>query len=61
MTDEEKAYFVSQCKYFWNEKGEMERYVDFSIEKLREADPALAFVYEQYKNAETALTRLLEY
>lgn len=61
MSEEDKARFVSDCKYFWNEKGDMERYIDFSIEKLREADPALAFVYEQYKNAEEALNRLMRY
>lgn len=59
MTEEEKAEFISQCKYFWREKGEMERYVDFSLEKLREADPALAFIYHQYKNAEETLNRMM--
>lgn len=61
MTDEEKAQFISDCKYFWNEKGDMERLSDFTIEKLEEADPAIAYVYKQYKASEQALSRLMSY
>lgn len=61
MNDEDKAEFLSNCKYFYLEKGEMERYVDFSMEKLEEADPVLASAYKQLKLAEETFGRLLSY
>ena len=61
MDEEEKARFISDIKYFWNEKGDLERYSEYSPEKLREADPVIANVYEQYKAANETLERLLGY
>ena len=51
MTEEEKAEFLSNVSYFWHEKGEIERYSGFSIEKLKEAAPELATAYELQQNA----------
>ena len=59
MSDEEKFQFLSNCRYFYFEKGEMERYIDFSIERLREADPVLADAYESLKLAEERFIRLM--
>lgn len=59
MSDEEKFQFLSNCRYFYFEKGEMERYIDFSIERLREADPVLADAYESLKLAEERFSRLI--
>lgn len=59
MSDEEKLEFISDCRYFYFEKGEMERYCDFSIERLREADPVLADAYESLKLAEERFSRLM--
>ena len=61
MTEEEKQQFISDCRYFYNEKGEMERYVDFSMEKLEEADPVFASAYKQLKLAEETFGRLIGY
>lgn len=61
MSEEEKQQFLSDCRYFYNEKGEMERYVDFSMEKLEEADPVLASAYKQLKLAEETFGRLISY
>ena len=61
MNDEDKAEFLSNCKYFYLEKGEMERYVDLSMEKLEEADPVLASAYKQLKLAEETLRRVMSY
>lgn len=59
MSEEEKFQFLSNCRYFYFEKGEMERYCDFSMEKLREADPVLADAYESLKLAEERFSRLI--
>lgn len=59
MTEEEKAEFLSQCRYFYMEKGEMERYCDFSLEKLEEADPVLASAYKQLTLAEETFRRVM--
>lgn len=61
MTQEEKIDYISDCRYFYREKGEMERFVDFSIEKLEEADPVLASAYKQLKLAEETFGRLIGY
>jgi len=61
MNEEDKAQFISDIKYFWNEKGDIERYVGYTPEKLREADPVLADAYERYRSAELTLNRLLEW
>lgn len=59
MTEAEKEQFLSDVHYFWHEKGDVERLSDFSIEKLREADPVLADAYERLKSAEETFNRLL--
>ncbi len=59
MSEEEKKEFISNVKYFWNEKGGMERLSGFTIEKLEEADPVIANAYKQHKLAEETLNRLL--
>lgn len=61
MSEEQKAQFLSDCRYFYNEKGEMERYSGFSMEKLEEADPVLASAYKQLKLAEETFGRLIGY
>lgn len=61
MTEEEKADFLSNCKYFYREKGDMERLIGFSIEKLEKADPVLASAYKQLKLAEETFGRLINY
>lgn len=60
MSEEDKLIFISNCKYFYYEKGEMERYVDFSMEKLEEADPILANAYQQLKLMQETFERLME-
>jgi hypothetical protein len=61
MTEEEKQKFLSDCRYFYREKGEMERLIGFSMEKLEEADPVLASAYKQLKLAEETFGRLINY
>lgn len=61
MSEEDKAQYISDLKYFWNEKGDIERFVGYSPEKLREVDPVLADAYERYQSAEKTLSRLLEW
>lgn len=61
MTDEEKAEYISSIQYFWNEKGSIERFCDYSPEKLREASPVIADAYERVKIATETLNRLLDW
>lgn len=59
MTEEEKIRFLENVHYFWFEKGDLERLSGFTIEKLREADPVLALVYERLQVATQTFNRLL--
>ncbi len=59
MTEEEKVDFLSDVKYFWNEKGDIERYLGYTPEKMREASPAVADALERYISAEITLNNLL--
>lgn len=59
MSEEERAEFLGNIYYFWSEKGDIERFVGYTPEKLIEADPVLASAYEQYKLAEQTINRLL--
>lgn len=59
MNDQEKQEYLSQIRYFYHEKGEIERFADFSIEKLEAADPILAGAYKQFIVAQATFTRLL--
>jgi hypothetical protein len=59
MSEEEKLDYISNIIYFWKEKGDIERFIGYSPDKLREADPVLANAYEQYRLAEEAFTRLV--
>jgi hypothetical protein len=61
MSEEEKARFLSNIKYYWQEKGDIERYSDYTPEALREADPVLASAYENYKIATETINRLLDW
>lgn len=61
MSEEEKLEFIGNVKYFWNEKGDLDRLSGFTIEKLEEADPVVASAYKQYLLAEQTLNRLLSW
>lgn len=61
MTDEQKVEYLDNIKYFWNEKGEIERFCDYSPEKLYEASPIIARAYSEYKIAKQTLSILLNY
>lgn len=60
MSKEEKQAFMSSIEYFWTEYGDIERFSDYSPEKLREVDPVIANAYEQYKLAKQILDRLVK-
>lgn len=59
MTDEQKLEYISNIRYFWREKGDIERFADYNIDKLREADPTIADAYERYISATETINRLL--
>lgn len=61
MSGEEKLEYISNISYFWKEKGDIERFCDYSPEKLREASPIIADAYERYQLAVETLDRLLGY
>lgn len=61
MSEEDKAQFISDVKYFWNEKGDVTRFAGYTPEKMREADPVIADAIERYESAEKTLSRLLEW
>ena len=61
MSEGERLEFLFSCRYFYLEKGEMERYCDFSMEKLEEADPVLASAYKQLKIAEETFRRVMSH
>lgn len=52
MSEQEKKDFLEDVWYFWTEKGDIERLVGFSMEKLEEASPVLAHYYQRLKLAE---------
>lgn len=60
MSEEEKEAFLDNVYYFWFEKGDCERLVGFSIEKLKEADPVLGEAYEKMRIADKTFSRLLK-
>lgn len=49
MDNHVRKRFLSDVKYFWNYKGDIERLIDFSVEKLEKADPELAKAYKDMK------------
>ena len=51
--------YLSNIRYFWQEKGDIERFCDFDIKKLEEYCPELAEAYKQYKNYEKIVETLL--
>ena len=59
MTAEEKEEFLSDVRYFWQEKGDVRRLSGFSIEKLREADPVIADAFERLELATETFNRLI--
>ena len=50
MSESDKD-FLHMCKYFWNNKEDMERYIGFDIQRLQRLDPALAQAWLNYKEA----------
>lgn len=58
--DYEKQEFLDSVRYFWFEKGDVERMSGFSNKRLREIDPALAFAYEQMVISREVFSRLLK-
>jgi hypothetical protein len=54
MNEKDKR-FLQDCCYFWLEKGDMERFTGFDMERLRKLDPMLA---ERWKNYQTAVELL---
>lgn len=61
MTDEQKADYISDIKYFWNEKGDIERFCDYSPEKPCEVSSVISRAYTEYKLAQQTLNILLNY
>lgn len=59
MTDEEKQQFSYLVKYYWEEKGEMDRFAGFTVEKLEECDYALAEAYRRYEGAQKTIDTLV--
>jgi hypothetical protein len=60
MSNEENEQFLTDVRYFWFEKGDVERFTGFSMERFREADPVLATAYEQMKLSIETFNRLLD-
>lgn len=59
MNQQDKEEFLGTLYYFWTEKGHT-GFTDFSVEKLREADPVLADAYERMTLATETFNRLLK-
>jgi hypothetical protein len=60
MNKEEKLHFLSMIKYFHEERGDIERYTDFSFEKLRNVDSELFYIYSIYKVFEEKFEKYME-
>ena len=52
--------FLDNIKYFWEEKENIERYVDFDLERLRKLKPEIANQYEIYKTSKKTLDILIK-
>jgi len=52
--------FLNMCKYFWNDKEDMERYIDFDLQRLQKLDPRLAQAWLDYQGAHIYLSYLTD-
>jgi hypothetical protein len=50
LSTEDKE-FLKECSWFWQNKGDIERYIGFDREKLRRLDPILHAHWINYKVA----------
>lgn len=57
---ESDKQFIRDVKYFWNEKGDAERLIGFSVEKLKKVSPDLGKAYEEMKYKTKVFETLLE-
>lgn len=54
MPDDRETY-ERMLRYFWEEKGDIERYVSYDEERTRREQPLIWLAWENYKTAEAAM------
>lgn len=59
-TQDNNNQYLSDLKYFWKEKGDLERYSDFDLERLKKLDPKIFKAWITYKETKELLTNLFE-
>ena len=59
MGREEKEDFLGMVKYFWTEKRDFERWVDWDIEKAKEYCPEMLKAWEDFKISEKILNAVI--
>lgn len=50
---------ISMLTYFWQEKGDLERWVGFDREKLGREFPAVLKAWDDYKASEAVLSAVI--
>ena len=51
--------FMSNVAYFWFEKGDISRFSEFSLDRLKEIDEKVYSLYLSYKQSENELSQAL--
>lgn len=59
MSDDAET-FKNMVVYFWQERGDVERYCYWSEARCAEVWPEFLFVWKQYKSAEGVLDTLVK-
>lgn len=58
--DEEKEDFIRDVCYFWDQKGDLERFSGWSEEKAQKYCPHILKAWKEYKQAEDLLNILIK-
>jgi hypothetical protein len=53
---ERREEIANMTAFFWEEKGDLTRWVDFDLEELRREFPVVARAWEQYQDSRKLLT-----
>jgi hypothetical protein len=59
MSTPDRAEYLLMVRYFWEEKGDVERYVCYTPELTRQYSPALATALQNYKDAKAVLDAVI--
>ncbi len=59
MTDEERDDYANMLQYFWQEKGDPERFTGWDEALVEKEFPAVAAAWRQYKSARAVMSAVI--